>query len=172
MKGKKENVMTPFRCGIVNHLSMLIVVVLLAPFSVFAHGTEGQIGEARGFMVQAFYDDGEAMSYTETDVFHESETQPFQKGRTDRNGRFLFYPDAPGVWRIEVKDEMGHAVILKQDIAADWMAESGKTMSIELTPSSVRPDKLSGLLAGVGIISLVSGFFFWMSARKKTAETL
>jgi hypothetical protein len=35
---------------------------------------------------------------------------PFRTGRTDRNGYFCFQPDAPGRWKITIKDEDGHFV--------------------------------------------------------------
>lgn len=162
--------MTPIAFRIMNSAFIMVIMMLFIPLSAFSHGTEGGITEKRGWMVQAVYDDGEAMSYTETEIFHEPQTLPFQKGRTDRNGRFLFYPDAPGIWRIEVKDEMGHAVILKKEISKAMMTESGAESPPEPMPSSARTGKLSKALAGVGMISFVSGFFFWVTARKKTEE--
>ncbi len=151
--------------------AVMAAMVLIAPLSAFSHGTEGSLAESRGWMVQAFYDDGEAMSYTETDVYLEPQTLPFQKGRTDRNGRFLFYPDAPGVWRIEVKDEMGHAVILKKEITDGMLAESRPDLKIGTPVQPERRGKMSGALAGVGLISFVTGFLFWMKSRKKNVET-
>jgi nickel transport protein len=155
---------------IISRCVIITVMFTASPYLSFSHGTEGGITEKRGWMVQAVYDDGETMSYTETEIFHEPQTLPFQKGRTDRNGRFLFYPDAPGTWRIEVKDEMGHAVILKKEISNGNLSESRTESPSEPMPSSDRSGKLSKALAGVGLISFVSGFFFWVTARKKTEE--
>lgn len=81
-------------------------MILSLPTLVWAHGTEGSLRKGHGWMIEAFYDDGEAMSYTETQVFHEPDPLPFQTGRTDKNGRFMFFPDGPGTWRVNVQDDM------------------------------------------------------------------
>jgi len=141
------------------------LMILCAPSLVLAHGTEGSLKEGKGWMIEAFYDDGEAMSYTETQVFHEPSTMPFQTGRTDKNGCFLFSPDGPGTWRVEVKDEMGHAVILKTEITDN--PGSSKNESIPGPEASSKGrDKVGGLMAGLGIITFVFGLYFWVSARK------
>ncbi len=150
-------------------LSVLVTVFVLTfslpPKVATAHGTYGQIKAVRGWMIQAFYDDGEAMSYTETRVFSGKDTAPAQTGRTDRNGRFLFYPDKPGIWKVVVEDEMGHAVILEKDIPS--IETAGVTISGgDSGALPVRQGKASGVLAGVGIISLVFSLYFWRSARK------
>lgn len=144
---------------------VVCLMILCAPAGVSAHGTEGSIKEINGWMIEASYDDGEAMSYTETKVFHEPDTMPFQTGRTDKNGRFLFYPDGPGTWRVEVQDEMGHAVILKTEVKSDGGNSQNEVAPGATTPSKGR-DKVGGLMAGVGIITFVFGLFFWLSGRK------
>lgn len=136
-----------------------------------AHGTEGTIGESRGILVQAAYDDGDAMSCSETRVFHEPDTRPFQTGLTDRNGRFIFYPDGPGVWRVDVTDEMGHAMILKTDVTAN---STSSPSGADGPPTELKPpNRFGGTLAGLGFIFLVSGVPFWLSGiikqRKMTA---
>jgi nickel transport protein len=149
---------------------MLSLVLIFRGGNVSAHGTEGGIGEGKGILVRAVYDDGDAMSYTETHVFHEPDTMPFQAGRTDKNGCFLFKPDGPGTWRVEVKDEMGHAMILKTEVKEVGEGKTdthGSTVSNELR----KQDKFGRALAGVGLIALVTGGLFWMSARRKAGES-
>lgn len=63
------------------------------------------------------YSDGSPASYTAVKVYSPvSETVEFQNGRTDKNGRFSFTPDAKGLWRIRVNDGMGHAVSVDQEL--------------------------------------------------------
>ena len=150
------------------HFRVRIIVLffLLIPSVAFAHGTEGSIGEGRGIMVQAVYDDGDTMSYTDTKVFHEPETMPFQTGRTDKNGHFIFNPDGPGTWRVEVEDEMGHAVILKTTISDPL--EKGVVGTVqEPLPEERYTDKLCRIIAGLFVIFFIFGMFFWHTARKK-----
>ncbi len=77
----------------------------------FGHGTRGSITPGSGMLIHAEYDDGEPMAYSRTEIFHAGKERPFQSGATDRNGRFLFYPDSTGQWKVAVDDGMGHAVI-------------------------------------------------------------
>jgi nickel transport protein len=42
--------------------------------------------------------------------------EPFQTGKTDRNGVFTFAPDASGTWWLEVDDGMGHQARHEVDI--------------------------------------------------------
>ncbi len=145
--------------------TVVILTFSLPPKGAMAHGTYGQIKTAQGWMVQAFYDDGEVMSYTETRVFSGKDSAPAQTGRTDRNGRFLFYPDKPGTWKVVVEDEMGHAVVLEADIPS--IEASSVTISGG-DPGALpeRQGKTGGVLAGVGVISLAFSLYFWVSARK------
>lgn len=145
----------------------LVVALLIMGFATqaAAHATHGKLEIGRGWMIEALYDDDEAMSYTETQVFHEPDTMPFQTGRTDKNGRFLFSPDGPGTWRVEVEDDMGHAVILKQEIGNDPGNPKDECVQKPEVSSKGR-DNASGLMGGMGIISFVFSVFFWISGRK------
>ncbi len=80
------------------------------------HGVRGRIGSETSILVEVEYDDGEPVSYAAVEVLNLKEKIPFQTGRTDRNGRFLFLPDKPGEWKVVVNDEMGHRVALKTTI--------------------------------------------------------
>jgi len=48
------------------------------------------------------------MSYARVKISAPGAKLTFQSGRTDRNGRFCFFPDTPGDWKVVVDDEMGH----------------------------------------------------------------
>lgn len=82
-------------------------IILLLPLLLYAHGVSGKIN-AGGIMVSAQYDTGEPMSYARVKIIAPGARLIFQSGRTDRNGRFCFFPDTPGDWEVVVDDEMGH----------------------------------------------------------------
>ncbi len=88
-----------------------------------AHGTGHRLlKEKTAVTVEFFYSDNEPMSYAEILVFSPADRQvEYQNGRTDQKGRFSFYPETPGKWRVESGDGMGHketAVIeVKKDLA-------------------------------------------------------
>lgn len=49
------------------------------------------------------------MSYAEVVIYAPDDPKrAFQRGRTDRLGRFAFCPHRPGVWRVVLSDGMGH----------------------------------------------------------------
>lgn len=149
-----------------SHAGVFLVLVIFTfvffQKNAFAHGTYGYLMETEGWMIQAFYDDDEPMSDSEASVYAGNGKTPVQTGRTDSKGRFLFYPDRAEVWKVVVEDEMGHAVILEKEIKSidENISENNRTSLPE------RPDKTGGVLAGIGIISLIFSVFFWLSAKK------
>jgi len=99
-------------------IQFLILLGLVVVFHTFcvtdveAHGTAYRvIGDATVVTVEFYYSDKEPMRYAEVLVYSPKDAKiEFQNGRTDRNGRFCFCPDATGTWRMEVKDGTGHNV--------------------------------------------------------------
>jgi len=106
------------------YFALLVAMVFLLAFSVIpasAHGTDCRIIEkAKAITFEFFYDDREPMQYSEVLVFspHDDKVE-YQNGRTDSKGRFSFFPEAPGTWRIEASDGMGHMAKGTVDVAAE-----------------------------------------------------
>lgn len=79
--------------------------------TALAHGTQYRVLGQSETLVEFAYTDGEAMAFAEFQLFAPAEPRvPVRSGRTDRQGRVGFVPDAPGTWRIAVRDAEGHAV--------------------------------------------------------------
>jgi nickel transport protein len=98
-------------------LAVLIFVVGI-PFAQ-AHEVLHTIERGRAIAVKAYFADGEALAYTEYQVFSPTDARiPYQKGRTDRSGYLAFVPDAPGAWRVKVADATGHGLDLVVDVAS------------------------------------------------------
>jgi nickel transport protein len=138
------------------------MAVWLCPVLSFSHGTSG-IVEQVGLTVAAQYDTGEAMSYAKVTVSAPNAELPFQSGRTDRNGRFCFFPDVSGEWKLVVDDEMGHRLEMRIPVSGTlgidkkaW-AES-KTAGIS---------KFTRMLMGLCLIFGASGLVFWWKATHK-----
>ncbi|MBL0732591.1 MAG: carboxypeptidase regulatory-like domain-containing protein, partial [Desulfosarcina sp.] len=85
----------------------LWVIFFLLPILAHAHGVKGKISSG-GIVVTTEYDSGEPMSYARVKISAPAAKLTFQSGQTDRNGRFCFFPDAPGDWDVVVDDEMVH----------------------------------------------------------------
>lgn len=83
------------------------VSIIAIPPVLYAHSVKGTV-EKGGIAVTAKYDTGEAMSYARVKILAPGTRLTFQSGRTDKNGRFCFFPDGQGNWEMIVDDEMGH----------------------------------------------------------------
>ncbi|MEA2083491.1 MAG: hypothetical protein U9O82_04470 [Thermodesulfobacteriota bacterium] len=131
---------------------------------VWSHGVLGRISSEEGLLVEAEYDDGEPMSYSSVEIFDSEEKIPFQSGRTDRNGRFIFYPDKMGNWKVVVNDGIGHRLALETNI--------DKTLNLNKTGQQAESIKQGSLsryeraLMGISIIFGISGIFFWWRGRR------
>ncbi len=92
--------------------TVMLFLQVFTAISAHAHGTDCRMIEKAGAVTfEFFYDDREPMQYSEVLVFSPDDDRfEYQNGRTDSKGRFSFYPDSPGKWRIEVNDGMGHMV--------------------------------------------------------------
>ncbi|MFO7839585.1 MAG: hypothetical protein R6X08_08825 [Desulfosalsimonadaceae bacterium] len=145
-------------------LISLILALMLAPAgAVLAHGVHAKVTQQYGMQIYAVYDGGEPMSYAAVEIFHENAELPFQKGRTDKNGYFLFKPDKPGNWEITVKDGMGHQLSANTSVGKDLVLKK-KTAADKRHDALSRPEKV---LMGIAIIFGLSGFFFWWRGRRQ-----
>jgi nickel transport protein len=155
-------------------MSFCVALHLHHPTPASAHGTGYRlINDARTVAVSFFYADGQPMSYAETLVFGpDNDDIEFQNGRTDQNGRFAFYPETPGTWRLVVNDGMGHRAegIIAVKAPAENAAESGAVGGDETpaTRSDVQAEipehSHTGLklIAGLSLIGNLcfAGFYF------------
>jgi len=148
-------------------ITLLCVTICLSAMAenVWSHGVLGRVESGKGILVEVEYDDGEPMTYASIEIFDSEENLPFQSGRTDRNGRFLFYPDKMGDWKVVVTDGMGHGLTLKTNI--DKMFNLDKTN--EQQAKDINENSLSRYertLMGISIIFGISGIFFWWKGRR------
>lgn len=138
---------------------MVLFFVLLAPLALRAHGTYSFVVTETGFLISAFYDDGEPMSYTEVAIHKDTDTIAYQTGRTDKYGRFMFFPQEKGRYKAVVRDEMGHGVTLRVE-TDDRMIQAGE--GFQTAPAGA---KAPGLFAGLGFIFFLSGLGFWAAGK-------
>lgn len=110
-------------------MGLCVTLYLHHPTPAAAHGTGYRlIDDAKAVAVSFFYADGQPMSYAETLVFGPKDKEiEYQNGRTDQQGRFAFYPETPGTWRLVVNDGMGHRAegIITVKTPGEDAAESG-----------------------------------------------
>ena len=141
----------------------LWAVFFLLPILAHAHGVKGKIS-AGGIVVTAEYDTGEPMSYARVKISAPAAKLTFQSGRTDRNGRFCFFPDMPGEWIVAVDDEMGHRlevpVSVNETMELKTDEQTGRSAASSLS-------KYEKALIGICIIFGISGVLFLWRGKKE-----
>lgn len=141
---------------------LIATLVFLLPSPLFAHGVRGMVDEG-GLMVTAEYDTGEAMSYARVKISAPGARLTFQSGRTDRNGRFCFFPDVTGDWKMVVDDEMGHRLEVNVPVNEQLVWEEN-AQSVKAGQSAL--SRYERALMGISIIFGLSGIFFWWRGKK------
>lgn len=144
-----------------------LAVILLPSPSLYAHGVRGEV-DAGGMVVSAQYSTGEPMSYAKVKISAPGAKFTFQSGRTDRNGRFCFFPDAPGDWEVIVDDEMGHRLEVKVPVDETLVFQENQQRE-EASESSL--SRYERAFMGITIIFGVSGIFFWWKGKKGRTES-
>ncbi|MEA1949297.1 MAG: carboxypeptidase-like regulatory domain-containing protein [Thermodesulfobacteriota bacterium] len=140
---------------------LIATLAFLLPSPLFAHGVKGTVKEG-GLVVTAQYDTGEPMSYARVKISAPETKLTFQSGRTDRNGRFCFFPDAQGDWKVVVDDEMGHR--LEVNVPVDKAMNLKTDRAAGRSKSSLA--KYERALMGVSIILGISGILFWWKGKR------
>ncbi len=137
---------------------IFFVIMFVGINELLAHGVVYEISREEAFTIKIAYDDGVPMSYAEVKIFSPSDQKiEYQNGRTDKNGRFVFFPDKTGQWKIEINDGMGHGVI------TDVSVGEGLKLEEETRGHLVRWQKI---LFGLSLIIGITGILFYFSARR------
>jgi nickel transport protein len=145
------------KLGLFSSRWLMLLMVLLCPWQVLAHGVEGTV-QPGGLAAVCQYSTGEPMSYAKVTIFSPGTNQPFQVGYTDKNGRFCFYPDGLGEWRVTANDGLGHRLEVKVPVTD---LEATKQILPTPGPASVSNTRTLRVLTGLCAIFGLSGFLFW-----------
>ncbi len=148
-------------------MAALVGLVAFLPLPAISHGVEGSIAPG-GWVVTARYDGGEPMSHAKVTITSPTTDQTFQNGRTDRNGRFAFYPDAQGVWQVVVDDEMGHRLRLSVNVEGDTLRAGPPAPPAAAAEPA---NRLGKALFGVSLILFVGAGLLWQRTRKLATKT-
>jgi nickel transport protein len=146
--------------------SLILFSLILAfclPTIVYAHGVMSKI-DTGGIVVSAMYDTGETMDYARVTVLAPGSSLKFQSGRTDRNGRFCFFPDVKGEWKMVVDDEMGHR--LEVNVPVDEAMTLQENPEKNAHAGGALLTRYQKAVMGISIIFGISGILFWWKGRK------
>lgn len=156
--------------------SFLFLIVIL-PVTAAAHGTDHRVIDPESAIAVEFvYSDNAPLRYAEVLVFSpENDEVEYQNGRTDRNGRFVFYPDQPGSWHIQANDGTGHLEKVSVDVkgGSDTHAEMGAADNDsgdhvqDHSHSHDRIPRLWAIILGISLIANIFLAFYLSKARRK-----
>ncbi|MBW2095226.1 MAG: hypothetical protein JRI80_10080 [Deltaproteobacteria bacterium] len=142
---------------------LLLLILALISSPLYAHGVKGTIDRG-GICITAQYDTDEVMSYAKVTIRPPGKGLDFQTGRTDRNGRFCFFPDGNGDWEVIVDDGMGHRLELAVPIDPKSLVMGEKRTGPSTRNALSKPVKA---LMGVCIIFGISGCLLWWMSKKR-----
>ena len=146
---------------------ILIIFYSFLTSPLYAHGVRGKIARG-GIVIIAEYTTGEPMSYAKVVITAPDKKIPFQIGRTDRNGRFCFFPDMPGKWMVVVEDGMGHRLEMNLPVKhIEHLETSGKIEGSEEKFISKYLRIISGISIIFGIFGSIMGWIGYKKIKKE-----
>lgn len=125
-------------------------IIVLNTTVVSAHGLGYRILKNETTEVVEFrYSNGSALPFAEVEVWSPDDVEiEFQNGRTDKNGRFSFFPDIPGIWRVTISDGMGHTANAQCEIA---LQAEDSTLSL-VQPQKKDSNRITLTILGISLI--------------------
>ena len=141
---------------------LFLAMIFLSPPTLYGHAPSGEVGSG-GIVVTTRYDTGEPMSYAKVKISAPGADVIFQSGRTDRNGRFCFFPDAPGDWKVVVDDGIGHRLEMTVPVSEPLGLKSQQQNGEQIKSSLSRYERA---IMGISIIFGISGILFWWKGKR------
>jgi hypothetical protein len=118
-------------------IAVIIMILFSAAPFLLGHGvTVTAEKKYPGVVVNARYHGSKALVNASVTIRFEKEKKEFQKGNTDENGNFCFFPDKTGQWIVTVDDLLGHRgkkTITVTEVFFNISSSPGKEKS-EVTP--------------------------------------
>lgn len=151
----------------------VLLLLTAAAGQVSAHGTDHKaVDPGPAVAVEFIYADGSPMSYADVLVYSPGDDEiEHQNGRTDANGRFVFYPDEPGKWQIEAGDGTGHLEKASVEVSAqqgEKEASVRENSGGQKSPPGGLDRALMAVLGVSLILNIFSGLYFFQKTGGKT----
>ena len=101
-----------------------LLICLLSPAPVLAHGTEYELLEGGVVGVRATFDTGQPMADAPVLIFAPGESQAQLATTTDSRGVVCFAPDRAGLWVLQVRAQGGHGLRVNLEVDESMLAGS------------------------------------------------
>jgi nickel transport protein len=143
--------------------ALLVLALLGAAAPANAHEVLHGVERGKAVAVKAYFADGEALAYTEYQVFSPVDPKiPYQKGRTDRAGYLAFVPELPGKWRVVITDATGHGLDIEVDTTSEGLARTAPSAAVSSWAFAVRP------VLGVLLIAVLFAVLVFLYRKRKS----
>lgn len=109
----------------VRFLSPIAAVLVAWPFVASGHTLHYEVAPLEAVSIRVGGEHGVQPAHAAFTVYPPESDVPYQQGRSDADGRILFYPDRPGDWRITITLTDGHGLELTTSVdAGGWVGET------------------------------------------------
>lgn len=158
-------------------IAVITLALLLAP-AALAHEVMIQVARGNAVAVRVIESDGTPLAGAEYQLWAPPDPkEPWQQGRTDRDGWLAFVPGPPGQWRLKVVEAGGHGLDTTVDVSAPAASPGGATSGTEAAPGARRappaPTGSAGFvlrpLAALAVIAVVFAMLVALYRKKGRA---
>ena len=141
------------------NIAIIFFSLLIRCPVIFAHGTAAHwldSSKDQTLSIAFSYSTGEPMAAVKINVYGPNKTK-FITAQTDRNGKFAFLPDQPGLWRVEAYDADGHKAVAAK-------------MFQSITTTSKDPTNYYWLKGLLGLSLILNIFVLIRTIRQRTGR--
>ncbi|TVR68848.1 MAG: hypothetical protein EA408_13105 [Marinilabiliales bacterium] len=165
---------------------MIIAAFFALGATAAAHSINFEVTRhAPAVSVNAYFTRTSPLAGASIVVYAPGQDQPYQTGRTDRQGYFSFIPSVAGDWVFEIDDGRGHrdrleisvgesfiSGVYEEEAAADEQEEvpAGPVVETEVVSPAGIP-MFYRIIFGLALIFGITGIFYGIRARQSASKT-
>ncbi len=137
-------------------MKKIFLILFLFSISSFSHDIEHLIKKHNDVIeIDFYFSDGTKFSYQSYEIYSSEDKKiPYQVGRTDKNGRVLFFPEKGGEWEVKVFSDDGHGKNVILNFEGNKKIEE-KNLSLYSKFGKI----ITGVSLIIGIFGILSLFF-------------
>lgn len=150
-------------------IAPLALALMLAP-AARAHEVALQVARGNAVSVRVVAADGRPLAGAEYQLWAPSDPrEPWQRGRTDRDGWLAFVPGPPGGWRLRVVEAGGHGLDTTVEVAAPAAAAPDAPREPPARAPAPPPGSAGFVLRPLAALAVIAVVFAMLLAlyRKK-----